>query len=324
MSIVLQSGILRARGALLVPAAVNLLLSKTAPDVALSGGYDNVNNWPSAANRPTFNSGTNVLTWIGPVGGGPSTTSDSVQNSTLTNATAASIGTITTNGTVISDKNITGTLTINANDCTVKRCRFSASGIYAIQFGDGQSGNVVEDCILESPDDFSIRTGGNSAGATTFMRRLNISLFEDGLGPIAGGGGGVTVIDNWIHDLANVSPNHTDGTSFDDSGADVLIQHNYVDLGSDKSNTAGGISATNLGGDVTNYRVINNFIIGGSNCILLDGNFGGGGTITDTLIENNFLRLAGGGGYSLRRGDTGTTISGNVDADTLANIDASI
>lgn len=296
---------------------------------SIISSLNNLLNWPSSANRPTLSgAGSSILTWIGPVGGGPSTSSDVLQTAVLTAYSGANP--IVTNGTVVTNKTITGTLQINANNCRIAQCSFTGPGTYSIQTGDHQNGNVYEDCIFQgSTGSFSVRTGGSSSGNTTFCRRLNISSYEDGLGPISGGGGNVTVIDCWIHDLANVSGAHTDGTSFDDGGDAVTIQHNYVDLGGQTANTAGGISASNLFGAVTNYQVINNYVNGGTNTILLDGNQSTTNAgIVSAQITNNTLIYASTANICLHRGDTGTTATGNVGSSNpngpLLSVDSAI
>lgn len=189
-----------------------------------AGGYDNINNWPSTANRPTFVSGTNTLSWIGPSGGGASTTSDVQQSLVLTNS--GSINT-SSNGQLIEGKNISGTIVVNHTNVTVRRCRvFSSSALFLIETENAQAADttVIEDCLIESGTGQGASGSAAVTGGAT-IRRCNINGLENG--PYLANGS--FVIDNLIHsmDAAGGDP-HVDGIQ-NLAGSDVIIEHNHIE-----------------------------------------------------------------------------------------------
>ena len=129
--------------------------SATAPNttvISSGGGNPPI---PSTSNRPQFNTGTNVLSWAGPVGGGPSNGTYTPQTRTLTNSAAI---TTTAANQVIQGLNIVGTgngiVTIAHNGCTLKQCRVFDStanqhDVVLVSVNQGISGTIIEDCLLD-------------------------------------------------------------------------------------------------------------------------------------------------------------------------------
>ena len=122
---------------------------------------------PSTSNRPQYNAGTNVLSWSGPIGGGPSNGTYTPQTLTLTNSGAI---TTTSAGQLISGLNITGTgngvVTIAHNNCTLRQCRVfdstgNVSNVYLVYIHEGVTGTIIEDCLLDQ-NSLSHSATGNS------------------------------------------------------------------------------------------------------------------------------------------------------------------
>ena len=123
---------------------------------------------PGTSNRPQYNSGTNVLSWSGPVGGGPSTGTYTPQTLTLTNSGAV---TTTAANQVISGLNITGTgngvVTIAHNNCTLRQCRVfdstgNVSNVYLVYVNTGITGTIIEDCLLDQNSPSGGATGNST------------------------------------------------------------------------------------------------------------------------------------------------------------------
>lgn len=88
--------------------------------------------------------------------------------------------TITEAGAVIEGKIITGTLTVAANNVTVRKCRVNYTGMFGI-YGYGFSGLTVEDCEITGPGMAGESVAGIMAGDDITVRRCDISGAEHGM-----------------------------------------------------------------------------------------------------------------------------------------------
>jgi len=251
------------------------------PAAISTGGYDNVNNWPSAANRPAVAGST--LSWIGPLvangsAGGyhPSTTSDVAQSRVLT---SHAFMTSAANGQVIEGLNISATggnfpITVNHNNVTIRQCKlsFAAPGAYTIgvSITPGVTGTVIEDCIITGP--------GNPTGANAYLisadapgdavtgctvARCNLSAAIKTMGQYLVN---VIYIDNWCHDWAGQPDPDNDFIAVWFNSAHVTIQHNYFDQRQNAAEQDSCINCTtyNTTTSITDIYAINNACIGDS------------------------------------------------------------
>lgn len=134
----------------------------TTADVSTSGAVPMpaLTTGAGLAQRPVFSASTNVLSWQGPVGGGPSNGDYTLQSRVLTPRGAVSS---TGPNTVIEGLNISGNpaITINHNNVTVRQNRVvnqPSSGAYNIWIAAGVTGTVIEDNLLDA-------NGANTANA---------------------------------------------------------------------------------------------------------------------------------------------------------------
>jgi hypothetical protein len=302
----------------------------------LGSGYNNLTNWPSAANRPVFNSGTNTLSWIGPTGGGASTASDTAQSQVLTNSGAVSSS---ADNQVIQNLNITGgsssgLLTITHNNVTVKRCRIrnaSGAGFGPVVSWSG-TGGVIEDCLVDgastqNPVENS-QNGVDPFSATGLvMRRLNCQNLENHIRSAFSG----TVIDCWLHAAAGADADMVELDCNNNSAAinGWTIRHNTGDGGDSHAgvfldsftnpdnfnHSAGGAAVQNV--TIDNNAMINfasaagNFV-----CIIADaGQAGWNGTVDIFATNNGFFNMNG--SANIERGATASVNSGNFNMATV-------
>jgi hypothetical protein len=263
--------------------------------VARSSDYDNLSNYPSLENRPAYNSETNTLSWIGPEGGGPSTSSDQHQSLVLANHS----GDLTINRSGVTEGlNISGSVFIYASSVTLRRCRVRTSGFTAVQIGNAAmhpSKILIEDCLIDGTG--SAKNGQNGIwnsgnGGDGAYRRNNITNIENGIVP----GSGDTLIDNWIHDLyvGSGSP-HYDGVQMDGGQSNVNVEHNTIINPHDWTSD---VMMDNYFGSLNNITVHNNQLLGPSLQFTLysDASFNNG-SINNISITNNVMQHGSGSGH---------------------------
>lgn len=264
---------------------------------APAGSYDNLAHWPSAANRPAFNLQTNALTWIGPVGGGPSTSTDTW----ITQSLSAKEGAVNTNvaGQVFQGLHLSGNpvcITVDHNNVTIKRCYISwpgGSDKYNISITPGVTGTVIEDCEIDGHGGQSdsgsfniIGFGGALTGCT--VRRCNLHGAEQ---MVARTMQNVTVIDNWMHDTQGVDADMVE--IYVDSGDshDDLIKHNTFE----QAPTRGYNSAINMSNWTDPHKIYdiqitnNRFLVPDFPHVICDDNRQGTGKVNYSATNNGFI-----------------------------------
>jgi len=248
---------LLTRAALVGICAPSIIIPKfsEAQIVQFSGapiGYNNLTNIPSAANRPVFNSGTGVLSWIGPVGGGPSTASDMAQTRTLS---ASGSITVSSNNQVISGLNISGNITLNGKTGgTISQCYIQwQSGLEQIVATLAATGWTIEDCEIDGAGNGTSGQGGfegiGLVPTNMTIRRCNFHGMENGISQSANG---CTIIDCWFHALAGPD---CDGIEFNNNVTSGTVQHSSFDWTGSLGFTNSGVNITNVSGGVTGVSI---------------------------------------------------------------------
>lgn len=140
-------------------------------------------------------------------------------------------------GQIIEGLDIAGSVTVLANDVTIRKCRITSGDYYPIRYDDNK-GLVVEDTEI-------IATSGDVTSAVSFhdytARRLNIHGSADGLKADSN----VTIEGCWIHDLSNGPTEHNDDVQ-STGGKGVTIRHSVLE---GASNAA--VQTGDEGGDPT-------------------------------------------------------------------------
>lgn len=207
-----------------------------------------------------------------PPSGWPDATNTGVPAGTVLRSTNGR--TITVAGTVVNGEDITGCLTINADNVTVRNTRIRCGGspIRALQ----RTGILIEDVEVDC-----LNTDGTGIAGNFTARRVNAHACENG----ASLDGRNLVEDSYIHHLfERANPlGHTDGLQIPFSGDDIVIRGNWIE--NRTPNATSAIIADKPGTD--RLTVDHNRLIGGG-FVLRCPNPG-----VDNVITNNAISRGG-------------------------------
>jgi hypothetical protein len=219
---------------------------------------------------------------------------------------------ITTPGAVISGLNISGTVTIDAPNVTLKDCIIQGIGWYQVEIAPGITGTTVKNCTINAggngTNPYALCGIGDNGSNSMFLNN-NISNFEHGISLINGGGSGDLIQGNYIHDFfapSSLSP-HYDGIEINGPASNVTITGNTI---INNQNQTSAIMIDNYYGLVSNIDVNSNLLVGGAYTIFVDAQFRGG-SITGVKITNNRLGKGHWGYVATNR--TSPVLIGNVD-----------
>ncbi len=190
----------------------------------------------------------------------------------------------TSDGQIIENLDISGSVTIAHNNCIVRKCRVaSASDYQVIGIADGVSGTIIEDCKIDGT--VSSFEGMHGIAGVGIFRRNDISRVENCI-TVSGSGDVTTIIqDNYMHDMLATGLPHYDGIQMDGPAQNVIIRHNRIINDHDQTSA---IMIDNWAGAIDNIMVSNNWISGGTYTIYVDNQFEGG-TIQNVVVRNNLI-----------------------------------
>jgi len=187
--------------------------------------------------------------------------------------------TITTDGTVIDGKIITGTLRVTADNVVIKNSQINYSGMWGVD-AEGANNITIQDSDIVGPG-YSADSNAGILGSGTFLRN-DVSKSENG---IVLTGGSSTVVGNYVHDLQdNAADPHYDGISVQGGQDGVLIEGNTV-LARDTSD----IFIKNDFGPINNVTVNANYLAGEPGITLYVDGRANGGPITNVSVTNNYM-----------------------------------
>jgi hypothetical protein len=254
-----------------------------------------------------------------PSGGLPDASNTGVPEGTALTAS----GPITTSaaGQVIDARDITGTVTVNHANVTIKRSRITSNGFNVID--NNSTGLVVEDSeLLDGPDTGQANCHNGIAFGGYTIRRSEITGCENA---VDAADGNATIADNYIHDLDTVGPSHVWGNSphtdgIQVAGDNVNILHNWVDPVAVSGGTAAIIMDVSQSGN-RNVVIEDNYLDGrGSSYALYAPRYQMSGNLVN---RNRMLRGVGGYAACVKVGITVDQFDGNVDHATGAALLAS-
>ena len=204
---------------------------------------------------------------------------------------------------VVSDLDVRGCLTIDADAVVVRRVRVRCGGEgYAVDVLPGHRGVLIEDVEIDGLG----RPGMIAVGVAGYtLRRADVHGVGDG--PRMGDRS--TVEDSYIHDLAIGSGAHNDGIQ-STGGRPLMIRHNRIVHR--RAQTSCILLGADLG-DIVDATVKDNLLDGG-NYTVYAGSSGGHVARGVRIIGNRFGRGFVYGPASLGR--SGITWSGNRWADS--------
>jgi len=226
--------------------------------------------------------------------------------------------TITRAGAVIAAREITGQVTVNAPNVTIRNSRIQGNAFMLIR--SNSTGLVVEDSEIVNRPVAGQPNCHNGIGFGGFtVRRTEITGCENAADV---GEGDVTFVDSYVHDLDTVGPSHvwdssphTDGIQMGPGGNNVVVRHNWID-----PSPGGGVTAPiimGVDGSQSNVWIEDNYLDGRGASYALYAN-----RRASTNIFINRNRMLKGHGYTacVRPGVTVTEFKGNRDAITGALI----
>jgi len=215
--------------------------------------------------------------------------------------TPSSSITVRQNGQVVQGLDIKGTITVLANDVTIRRVRITTGDYYPIRYFDnGNTGLLVEDSEIIGTSD-SVTSAIAFANYTA--RRLNVHGMADGFKADSN----VLIEDCWIHDLRNGPSQHNDGVQ-STGGKGVTIRHNAISGASNACVQTGDENAA-----TENLSIECNWLSGGGYTLNIRGE-GATRPRNTRIIGNRFARTFGYGPWTID--DPAPAVIGNVYDDT--------
>lgn len=208
---------------------------------------------------------------------------------------------VTQNGAVVELLDIKGTVTVLANNVTIRKVRITTGDYYPIRYFDNNNtGLVVEDSEIAS-------TSGNATSAIAFAnytaRRLNIHGSSDGLKADSN----VLVEDCWIHNLSNGPGEHNDAVQ-STGGKGVTIRHSVLEGASNAAVQTGDENA-----QTEDLTITCSWLSGGGYTLNIRGT-GATRPKNTKVINNRFGHDAQYGPWVID--DPAPTVTGNVYDDT--------
>lgn len=208
-------------------------------------------------------------------------------------------------GTIIENRDVTGTIEIHNNNITIRNCKLQFNSWYGIIWYGGTN-LLIEDCEIDCSGSSGMI--GTALGNCT-IRRCNIHgavIATHIWGPII-------YEYNYIHDLqtTNMNPDarHFDGVAMH-GGSDVIIRNNAFVMPDPEGGTA-AVFITTQNGSTSNVEVRNNLMLGNPSFPAYAEN-NNGNSMTNITYDGNYIRR-GIFGYIQQSGQgLNATITNNV------------
>jgi thrombospondin type 3 repeat protein len=175
--------------------------------------------------------------------------------------------TISTAGTVIDGREITGQVVVNAPNVTIRNSRIHSNTMWVVD--NNSTGLVIEDSEIVNRPVAGQNNCHNGIGNANFtVRRTEITGCENSMN--IDDPGNVTVVDSWIHDLDTEGPSyvwgstpHTDGVQVGEGATNLVFRHNTIDPTPGNGGvTSGIIMYTDPGAQNANVWIEDNYIDG--------------------------------------------------------------
>lgn len=244
---------------------------------------------------------------------------------------------VTTTGAIIENFDVTGTITVNASNVTIRNCKVNGSGQnFCIGQQAGFTNMLVTHCEVYGVPITLNRPASHvlTAIAADFDNAMTAEISYCNVHGIenAIGGAKLYVHDNYLHDFAiwqvGGDTDHTDGVqSGGNSGAGgQTIVHNTIIAFCTSGDLAPlpGSSCIALQTDMHDVLIENNLLSSGSNTLYGNAQNAGGSSV-NTIIRNNrfsnYYASFGGGVFSgFNQASSGFVWTGNVVHETGATI----
>jgi len=225
------------------------------------------------------------------------------------NLTASGGMTITTDGAVIENLDISRTVSIKANNVTIRNCRIAVTtDFYGIQCTFGYTGLLIEDCEITG-----MQSSGVYGSNFTIRRSYIHNSGADAFKPTEN-----FVIEScYITDLGYIDMAHADGIQMI-VGSNGLVRWNTFDMKPEEDNFRNSICifVSTANGPIDNVVIDGNWINGGGWSIQIRDKGRGYGVPTNVAITNN--KFGRDHLFGIFVADGSITTHGNVWEDTGA------
>jgi len=215
-------------------------------------------------------------------------------------------------GAVIDALNVRGTVTVNAQNVTIKRSRFTGSGEpWAVRTAGKGSVKIEDSTFAGNYSDAAISYHNWSA------TRIDISgMSNDG----AKLGNNVSLTDSWIHDFKPETGAHGDGVQLVEDVGNIVIKNNKIDIGKLTGVNAAIFLSPDIGPEVPSAGAItvDGNTLGGGGYTLYSVNGRDGATLQSVSITNNTFVKDAIYGPVYASEFVAQTVSGNVYQDGAA------
>ena len=291
-----------------VTATQQVPTTVTAPPVTVTSTVTAAPTSTSATSTPATS--TSATSTPPPSSGGwPDATNTGVPAGTTLTAYTGPL-TITTAGTVIDRRKITGCVVIKANNVTIKNSLLQTNGCFFNVLSDnGNTGLVLQDVEIDGQGNSTGDSAVNGSGFTCL--RCNVHGTVDGFKA----GTNVVIQDSWIHDLVIQGDSHNDGIQ--SLGTTSLkIIHNRIVLADGA--TSAVILSTGSASAMKNVEIRGNLLGGGAFTVY--GGYAAGQDVRSrvdniSITDNRFTTVVfpRSGAYGpLTSADPPVVLSGNL------------
>lgn len=248
---------------------------------------------PATTSCPTFYAGTRYFPNCTNTGVPAGTKLKTETSPAPTGDGSSTVTEVFTNGTVINDVNLTGSIDVWADNVTIENSRINANSWWGINLRAGFTNLKVIHCTIvgqvgKGPDNGGEDYGVSSSGGTVEVGWSDISETGEGISLGAG-----NIHDNYVHDLQSFIPQgvtyyeHMDAL-ISDGGSGLMVKHNtMLDQATPQKGASASIGLFDDAGPVTNTTVIDNFIAGGAYALYP----GGGSTSSGIVITDNVFAV---------------------------------
>jgi hypothetical protein len=183
---------------------------------------------------------------------------------------------VTQNGAVVENLRITGQLTVEADNVTIRNVYIDGTASYGIKVDPETSGTLIEDVTIAGrgvQDNCNI---GIVYGHFT-ARRVDISGCGDGIRA-----GSNTVFEySWVHDMRDDADDHSDGVQ-SIGGTNIVLRGNNLEM--EPGMTSAMILHAHLGGNLKNVLVEGNRLAGGGYTLNIKDRTQ---TVSNVTVRNN-------------------------------------
>jgi Right handed beta helix region len=181
--------------------------------------------------------------------------------------------TITKAGTVVSGRDVTGHIEVDANNVTIKDSRITTNQFYGVYTAPGFDGTVITDVTIIGSTASGGRCDEGIQGGVFHATRVNVSKCSDGFHLVGSG----SVVDSYFHNPYFTGSSHNDGIQVF-NGTGLVIRHNTIDMGGPNGNSCVFLQPTS--GRIKGATIDSNLLNGGGFTLYIEQS-------TGVVLSNN-------------------------------------